>query len=527
MMCSLVDQIGGAGVSARHAAIGGTFWAGVGLIALLSIVLRLFLPGRNPTRRRILTGIALLAITGLDILPALFFMFLYARGLVPFVQPGIELWNEHVEWFVATTMCTPHATAALIACFTGFLLLWDGREWRRYTVLASLAFASAAGESVYVTFVFAIFLALWVGVGLWKKWYREAVAICASGLLSLLLAIPFLRELAGPGGGIPFSLTVREFSLAALVPSPGLPLFWRRILVNGSLLPFNYLLEFGLFFLVARYKWKQHRDSGRPASKQDLAMTLISVVSLVLCTFVRSDSLGNNDFGWRGLLPAQFVLLLWAVDLFAARETLTFLNSYQRQLLTVFFALGFAGTVTDLALVRLYPILADRGVTPPVDWMSPDRDLGHRLFAERAAYEWLHRVTPETAIIQANPQVVTYDVAGLTYSERPAILGEYTCRWPATSECRAIASRLMTVFPPDGRANAASLRDVCSAFPIDSIVAKDTDAVWANPQSWVWLVPPAYSNRYVRVFRCNQSAGPDNLRSQMFVITLLDGTRTR
>jgi hypothetical protein len=38
MMCSLVNQIGGQGVSARQAIIGGTFWIGVGLIALLALL---------------------------------------------------------------------------------------------------------------------------------------------------------------------------------------------------------------------------------------------------------------------------------------------------------------------------------------------------------------------------------------------------------------------------------------------------------------------------------------------------------
>ena len=54
---------------------------------------------------------------------------------------------------------------------------------------------------------------------------------------------------------------------------------------------------------------------------------------------------------------------------------------------------------TDLAIVRFYPVLADRGVVPPLDWMSPDRDFGRRTYAARAAYEWVQHSTPSAAAI--------------------------------------------------------------------------------------------------------------------------------
>src|SRR6185369_3562563 len=166
-------------------------------------------------------------------------------------------------------------------------------ENRRYIPFAAIALASAVGASLYVAFVFAVFLVIWTIVAFSRKWYRETAAFCLAGAGALLLVIPYLRDLAGPGSGGPlFSLTVREFSLAALVPTGGLPYVWRRILVNGSLLPINYFLEFGLFFLVARYKWQQHRSAGKPLSRQDLALTIMLAVSTLICTFVRSSVIG-------------------------------------------------------------------------------------------------------------------------------------------------------------------------------------------------------------------------------------------
>ena len=508
LMCSLAEQLGGGGFSGRQAMIGGTFWAGVGLMALLAVYLRLFTAHTGPAfRRRAFTGILLLAITGLDIVPSLFFLFLYARGMLGFVLPSVEWWNEHVDWFVYTTLWAPHALAATIACFTAFLLLWHAAGARRYILPAALALATAVGSSIYVAFVFAIFLGVWTLVTFGKKWYRETVVLCVTGLLTVALVLPYLRDLSGPGsGGAMFQLTVRDFSLAALVPTgAALSGTWRRVLVNGTLLPLNYLLEFGLFFLIARHKWSQYRASGLPVSRTDLAGALMVATSLLVCTFLRSSVIGSNDLGWRGFLIAEFVLLLWAADLFAVRDRLDFLSAAQRQLLVVFFALGFAGTVYDLAIVRLYPVLADRGVVPPLDWMSPDRDFGRRTYAERAAYEWLRTATPATAAVQANPKVVFQDTAGIIYGDRRSVAGDLGCNTAFggdAAQCKPLVSRVQSMFPADSTASAASLRDACLALPVDTFVAKDTDPVWNNRQSWVWVERPAYANAYIRLFRC-------------------------
>ena len=518
LICSLVEQASGGAVRARQAIIGGTFWIGAALIGVLALYLRLFANvSTAPYSRRLRTGVTLLAITGLDIVPALFFMFLYARGLMPFVMPSVELWNEHVEWFLSTTLSTPHAIAALIACLTAFLLLWEAATAPRYIAFAAVALASALGTSLYVTLVFAVFLTVWTVYGFSRKWYRETLAFCGAGVASLALALPYLRDLAGYGGpatkagavaagGPLFSFGIRTFSLAALVPTGHLPGIWRQILVNGSLLPLNYFLEFGLFFLVARCKWQRYRCSGEPVSRQDAALATMTAVSTVICTFVRSSVIGNNDLGWRGFLIAQFALLLWAVDLFGDRESLPFLSARHKQALAVCFGLGFAGTVTDLTLMRTYPVLADRGVVPPLDWMAPDRDFGRRAYAARTAYDWVRSVTAPDAPVQSNPVVAFQDTLGMTYSARPTIAGDRSCL--ATfggnpAECAPIELRAEAPFPAN--APVSTLREVCGSLPLDSIVVKDVDPVWSNRRSWVWTERPAYANEFVRVFRCGRT----------------------
>jgi len=42
-------------------------------------------------------------------------------------------------------------------------------------------------------------------------------------------------------------------------------------------------------------------------------------VSVLVSTFVRSGVIATNDLGWRGFLPAQFVMLLWGAEFLMRR----------------------------------------------------------------------------------------------------------------------------------------------------------------------------------------------------------------
>ena len=517
MMCSLANQIAPRWISARQAEIAGTFWCGLGMMALLAICLRLFLVNRSaPLRRRVLVGTLLMGITGLDIIPGLFFLSLYFRGLIDFVLPSLEAWNEYVDWFLHSIIWAPHAVAALIAAFTGFLLVGHAPQASSrhavpaYGLLAGAALASAIGISIWVAFVFGIFLILWTAVCAWKRWWRETIALLVAGLTSVLLAWPYLNQIMGSGGsagagGHVLEFTVRSFSLAALIPSwHGMSEWTRRILVNGSLLPLNYFLEFGWFFLIGMVKWRQYRTAGKPLARVDLACVLLLATSLLICTFLKSV-IAYNDLGWRGLLPAQFVLLLWSVDIWIARDVPSFLPPGWKVLLIVFLCLGAAGTVYDLALTRVYPILADRGVLPPVPWMASDRRFGERTYAAREAYEWARAATGENAVIQFNPDVVVQDTPEMLYGDRRVVAADTTCKTLVggdPAQCAPIVRQLAGLYPAEGQPVSTSLGDVCRSLPVDLFVAKDTDHVWADRQSWVWTEKPLFANRYMRLFGC-------------------------
>jgi hypothetical protein len=203
------------------------------------------------------------------------------------------------------------------------------------------------------------------------------------------------------------------------------------------------------------------------------------------------------------------VLLLWAVDLWPRRDRLSFLSARRKRLLTVCIVLGAAGTVYEIGIVRFYLILADRGVLPTLSWMAPDRQFGKRNYAVRAAYEWVRSTTPETATLQYNPDVHQQVTDAMLYSDRRFVAADRDCDTTYGGDprlCAPIMTRLNRLYPAAGQPAGISVAEVCHDLPIDVIIVKDTDPVWSDPHSWVWTVRPVFSDAYMRLFSCHNTA---------------------
>ena len=83
-------------------------------MAIIALYLRFVHPeGARRIHRRTLLGVALLAVTGLDILPNL----VLALARRPWPEP--EWWNEQVSAWITSMLWIPHHLGALIAGFTG------------------------------------------------------------------------------------------------------------------------------------------------------------------------------------------------------------------------------------------------------------------------------------------------------------------------------------------------------------------------------------------------------------------------
>ena len=190
----------------RHAVVAGTVWAGFSLFSALTMYLTVFVPpyGKvNITRAKshwILVGLILFLVSGLDIIPVSLMDLSNLASHKHRFLPTVDWWNvDQVTGWLDTMLWVPHSIAALIACLTGFLVLFDEERARWGTVVAgALSFASAAGLSIYVTLVFAIFLVTWVVYLAVRRDYLQTGAFLLAGLLSVILSLPFLFELAGP-----------------------------------------------------------------------------------------------------------------------------------------------------------------------------------------------------------------------------------------------------------------------------------------------------------------------------------------
>ena len=234
----------------------------------------------------------------------------------------ITSWTDALIW-------VPHHVTALVACLIGFLALWNVRKVEQNPnpgltrqllsgIFAAFAFAGAAGLSVYVTFAFAIFLLIWGLRFLAKRTYRDFVLYFGTACCTILFSIPYLHDLlihpetgaaagvgaagagtAAPGISVgPFALGLRE--LPNFLSTPVF-LRDRGFLHPGLLAPFGvvivYILEFGVFAVVAWLRFRKDLRSREKLGEAEIASWTMFAVGMFVITFVRSAVITNND--WR------------------------------------------------------------------------------------------------------------------------------------------------------------------------------------------------------------------------------------
>ena len=142
--------------------------------------------------------------------------------------------------------------------------------------------------------------------------------------------------------------------------------------------------------------------------------------------------------------------------------------------------------------------------------MDPDRQFGKRAYAMRSAYQVLDAQLPASAILQSNPATI-HPVLHMLYSGHDSAAatpaGDPVCGTAFGGDpvlCVMRARKLMELFEfSDG----GNLNATCREYGIDAIVVENADRVWHKPLSWIWTVPPAVANDYVRAFRCGAASG--------------------
>lgn len=497
-------------LSPRYVVFSGVVWCGVGLICVIALGLKFLLQTQTNIERKTLLAVGLLSVAGLDLLPTVYL------GVEEHLWGYMAWWNEvQITPWIDSMLWVPHHVAALIACFIAFLLLRHQadvhQKWGTGPVIvAGLSFASAAGMSVYVTFTFAVGIALWLLILIARKGWLEAAMFASAGTLALLWALPFLAGLRGPAGGVAFvEFALRPFPLGFLLAQrAGIHLDPQSVVANAMFLPINYALELGFFLAVGVIRlWQLARGRVEMDNKELAAWTLV-LTSFLIGTFLRSSTISSNDLGWRCFLPAQMILLLWGAtmihDWWLYRSSVapqSAPHSWVRATLTTLLILGILGTSYEVFILRMFPVLSDRGVLTGASWVRRDQQFGKRAYGLRSAYEVLDAHLPSSGVLQSNP--FTKDpILHMLYSVHDSAAANEGCETDFGGDPALCAERLPKIAGLFEFSDDSYLDSTCQEYGIDAIVVEDSDPVWQVPSSWIWTRQPLVANDYVRAFRC-------------------------
>lgn len=501
-------------LSPRYVVYGGVVWCGVGLACLIALGLKFMLQVQTNIERKALLGVSLLCIAGLDLIPTVYL------GIVARSWGYMAWWNEvQITPWIDSLLWVPHHLAALIACLVGFLLLRHEadvhRRWGiRPVVVAGLAFASAAGMSVYVTFTFVVAILFWMVVLSVRKSWPELTMFVAGGAVALLWALPYLSSLRGPARGDTFAqFTLRPFPFGVLLARRiGIHIETHSALTvaNAILLPVSYGLEFGFFFAVGLIRFRQLVKGRAETTANETASWTLVATSFLIGTFMRSSAISNNDLGWRCFLPAQMILLLWGAIAIhdwwfrdSTAEPQATSPLWIRATLAMLLVVGLLGTAYEVFILRMFPVLFDHRAIAGRSWVDRDQ-FGKRAYALRSAYDVLDVHLSPSAVFQSNPETKDY-ILHMLYSAHDSAAGNGKCGIdfggdPALCELRLTNLAALFEFP-----GGSYLDATCHEYGIDAILAEDSDRVWRDPSSWVWNRKPVIANDYVRAFRCGKA----------------------
>jgi len=497
ILCSVIDSVGGRFVDARAALNASSAWAGIGLMAAVALYLR----QRNAARaesahRSVRRGIFLLAVSGLDVIPIIILM-LRTRQVVG----SVDVWNTWIPSWIASALWAPHHVAALTAGLAALMLAQFARGkavLRQFAIMAvaGIAFASAAGLSVYVTFVFVLFWLGWMIVLFFQKEERgQILPMAFVGLVAGLLSIPFLLGLFQGGGAGHFPLTFEVRALLQLESFvKNLPPLVRSLTMLAAL-PLNYMLELGFFFVVGLYWLKARNGKIIRANSFFLAELILLIVVLVIGSTVRSTVITSNDLGWRAWLPGQFVLLAWGVDVLesfyapAPQQSAEAIKT--RKLLKIFLVLGLLTSALDAALLRFaWPFMTGEAETK-------------RYYSARLAYEFLHDHVAPDVITQNNPFSDIDRPSGL-FGIHQMIASDRTGYGVSLEDFEQLRQEVGDMFTLRDVSSWKLLDAICRRTLVEVLIWENTDPIWGSVPALEDRRQPLYRNDRFAIFSCGE-----------------------
>ena len=532
---------------ARAVVTASCVWSGFALAAIIGLYLKHILNVGQRLRRQFLLSIALLAVTGLDILVNIVEILFMHRSL----PLDLEWWShdEIFSWY-GSLLWVPHHMTALVCCMFALMLVWLSKPQNSHAriteiALIGAALASAFGLSIFVPFGFLLVTIVWA---VWQVFFERAprpvIQLALGGALSVFLLAPYISELmhntsvttggaladigagdlvhqsSGTHAGGLFAISVRE-----MIPASALlrihavhpfvvahPHISRNLSKLILLLP-GFAIELGFYAIVLLIYLVPSLRPTRQLTRGQRLLLFLSIAILPFLSFIRSTVLASDDFGWRAALLLQFPLLLLASELLMnwrsrEREPQDSVVPSSRRPLRAFARLvlliGVVSTVSQALLLRFdYPLL---------EWgfrakHSPQAGIvAHNAYISYLGYAQLDRIAPANAIVQFNPDDAwsVWKSFDLVNVDHPIAIASNQLWCGATlggdpSGCPGMIAAIDPLFKG---APAAQARAACNRYGIHYLIAKIYDPAWADTSGWVWTLPAAVNEPEFRALDC-------------------------
>jgi hypothetical protein len=237
---------------------------------------------------------------------------------IPYLQgaSGLAGWLFQVAW-------APQHIASATCVVLGCLLLVRVAERDDWFAPLVLALVAAAGyeTSIWIGgLTFAVAASVIAVFLLWsiepRRRLRLLLRLAFAAVVALVLCFPFLRDQVAAGvargGGTPLM-----FSPVAVL-GPAFPTLLRRILDLPAFWLVYLPVEFAAFYpagLIGLFVLLKQRDEHPPMREPIVPLAILAGTSLCIAWLLRSVIAYNNDLGWRAILPAILLLIVFAATI--------------------------------------------------------------------------------------------------------------------------------------------------------------------------------------------------------------------
>jgi hypothetical protein len=420
------------------------------------------------------------ALAGILVMPLAF-----AASLHPVVEAifGAENFYSYVlpptgfaGWLFQTTWAPQHTAGTTCVLLSSVLLLQLARR-PSVAALILLSLTAVAGyeSSTWVGgIVFAAaapVMAAVLLVDMPAQTRPRFVGSClAAALIAAVLAWPFLHDqlLNAAGRGIGSPIVFSPYSVLDFPDSDtvrralDIPAFWLVLL----------MIEFPAIYLpgvVSLIGTLRGQFTAAPALAMSKVLLALGVVSLLIAGYFTITFAENNDLGWRAVLPAVYVLTIFAA---------TGLARWIARPAPLAAALSLGLLV--LALPRSFQLVSEnlRGAPSPS---------GKIFAASPELWAAVRRVTPPAERVANNPQYLAdllpwpVNISWALFADRPSCFAgtELVLPYSSLSKARVdeVDDEFQRVF--DGKRGAQDVHALAARYQCRTIVLTPQDGAWA------------------------------------------------